>query len=642
MKIKKISKLENFEIQFDDVKKWYNTHLKPGVIDEEDQNVFNHVFENKRFAGTFQFTNPATQKFIHEFHPKNVMDLATATAIYRPGPLAANVDKLFVDSRKTGKYKLYNHVDIDKTLEPTMGYVVFQEQLMALAHNLSHMSLIDCDRLRKAILKRSVTGEGKNKSEAQILEEVFIDGAVENGYPRDKAKALFEDVAAFSSYAFNKTLSMNTTTYVYNNDKVNGELKSFKDIQKGDIIKSRDEASGNDIFLPVVEKHDHGVLEIFKFTLDDGRTFECSKEHKFRTTCGKMLPIWKIMKEEIALAKEAVVISCESAGKQQTYDLEVDHPDHQFYLADGTLTSNSHSVSYAFSSYQTSWLMTYFEPQWLCAYIESQIGDPDKRAAAISAAKSYGYKVSKIDINSSSYDWSVSDDGKSFFPSFRTAKGIGDAAIEEILAKRPYTSIESAFWDADGNWRHSKFNKRVWDALIKLEAFDSMDLVGPGKTFASYKQMHKIVIEGHDELKKKKGKGQAYLKLAIEETDPAEWTTLERVKNYADLVGGLNIDMIMTQDVQDHLMKRGIVSIDELPEGKKDVVWFVPVSSELAVTKNGKKYVKIMAVGSSGKQQKIFAWNISTPDSIKIFQPYAGETERGGFGLSLKKMMEIT
>lgn len=486
---------------FSDVKRWYDSHLKPGVVDEEDPQVFEHVFGKKRFAGIFQFTAKHTQRFIHDFEPKSVQDLAQATAIYRPGPLAAKVDKLMIESRRNDTRKTYNHPDIDRVLEPTRGYVIFQEQLMQLAHELAGMSLVDCDRLRKAILKRSVTGMGKNKSEAQILEEVFLEGAEKNNYPRDKAKVLYEDLAAFSNYAFNK----------------------------------------------------------------------------------------------------------------------------------------SHSLAYAFCSYQTAWLMTYFEPEWLCAYIESMIGDPESRAQAISEIKSFGYKIGKVDINVSSYRWEVDRASKTFFPSFRTVKGIGDAAIEEILRKRPYGSLEQLLWDENGKWRHSKFNKRCLESLILVEGFDSMALVNDKNPapFANYKQMHMCLIEAIDQVKKKNG--PEFLQCMIKECKMEEdWTTVEKIAHHRELIGDLDVSLIVSQELQDHLEEKGAHSLESLEDGES-VAWFVLTRYQQKMTKNRKPYLMLFALDSAGKEHRIFAWGAPQGATPDVNCAYLSPVEKkSDFGLSLK------
>jgi DNA polymerase-3 subunit alpha len=125
---------------FDQVREYYETKLSPANIDTADPKVFDHVFRGNRFAGVFQFTNPSTQKFMRELDPRNVDDIAAATAIYRPGPLAAHVDKEYVRARNENSYKSYGHPIVDETLRDTRGFVVYQEQIQQVAMNLAGFS----------------------------------------------------------------------------------------------------------------------------------------------------------------------------------------------------------------------------------------------------------------------------------------------------------------------------------------------------------------------------------------------------------------------------------------------------------------------------------------------------------------------
>jgi DNA polymerase III alpha subunit len=190
------------------IKEWYEKVLWPGNINEKEVKVFKNIFQEGKFAGIFQFTETNTQTFIKNFMPTCVDDLAVATAIYRPGPLAAKADKLYIERKNGDSFYEFDHPAIEKVAGPTYGLLVFQEQIMSIAHELGGMSLDDCDRLRKAILKKTVAGSDKNKSESQILEEMFIEGAVKNGYDKGKAERLYEDMRAFSAYAFNKSHSV--------------------------------------------------------------------------------------------------------------------------------------------------------------------------------------------------------------------------------------------------------------------------------------------------------------------------------------------------------------------------------------------------------------------------------------------------
>jgi hypothetical protein len=70
----------------------------------------------------------------------------------------------------------------------------------------------------------------------------------------------------------------------------------------GCYVKTRDEKTQCDIFVKVVANHDHGEVPIFKITLEGGEEIRCSMHHKFRTTCGEMMPLWYILQEELEIA----------------------------------------------------------------------------------------------------------------------------------------------------------------------------------------------------------------------------------------------------------------------------------------------------------------------------------------------------
>jgi DNA polymerase-3 subunit alpha len=85
--------------------------------------------------------------------------------------------------------------------------------------------------------------------------------------------------------------------------------------------------------------------------------------------------------------------------------------------------------------------MTYYEKEWLCAYLESMSGNDKKRVTAFNEVRRLGYKIDPIDINYAEKSWTILD-GKRFMPSFMTCKSVGEAAVDEIMANRPYTSVE--------------------------------------------------------------------------------------------------------------------------------------------------------------------------------------------------------
>lgn len=337
------------------------------------------------------------------------------------------------------------------------------------------------------------------------------------------------------------------------------------------------------------------------------------------------------------------IVKREYIGERQTYDLEVEHPDHQFYLANGLLTSNSHAVSYALDSYMCAYLLTHYEAEWLCAYAEEYAGDSDKkRARALSEIKALGYKLVRVDINKANKTWTILP-GKQFMPSFTTIKSVGDAAVNEILQNRPYENVYELLWDVDGAWRHSKFNKRVMDHLIRVGAFDSMDIIGPDKFFSSYRHMHHCIIDNWAALKKKDG--VEVLNAAAEsDRDIPDWTREERVAMYIKLVGELDMDMVIPQKVMDRLREKGVTSVDDAVSGEKAIHWFVVVDTKPMKTKKGKDYLKVTCVGDSGIQHRMNVWGWK-PDGRQVRKHYGylGEVEKSDWGLSCVpwKMREI-
>lgn len=328
------------------------------------------------------------------------------------------------------------------------------------------------------------------------------------------------------------------------------------------------------------------------------------------------------------------IASQKYVGAKRTYDIEVAHHDHQFYLANGSLTSNSHAVSYALDSYMCAYLLTHFEAEWLCAYAEEYASESDKkRARALSEIKALGYELVSVDVNLANKTWTILP-GKKFMPSFTTLKGVGDAAVEEIIRHRPYHTVEDMLWNEDGTWKHSKFNKRVMETFIKVGAFESMDLIGPEKKFANYRHMHYCLVENWTLLKKKNGR--AALEQLIEESrNIDDWTRDEKVSMCSELSGEINVDMIIPPKIMRRLKEKGFTSIDAIEEGNAGIHWFIVLDAKPMKTKKGKTYLKLNCIGEDNVQQKMNVWGWKPGGAqIKKYYGYLAEVEKSSWGLS--------
>ena len=294
----------------------------------------------------------------------------------------------------------------------------------------------------------------------------------------------------------------------------------------------------------------------------------------------------------------------------------------------------SHAVSYAIDSYYCAWLLTYFEEEWLCAYLEAMSGNDEKRAKAFSEVKSLGYKIVNIDVNYATKSWTILD-GKRFMPSFLSCKGIGEAAVDEVMELRPFKSVEDMLWDADGNWRLSKFNKRAIEALVAIKGFDSLDCVGEGKTFTSYQQMNEVLINHMPEIKKTSKKNpnvgrDAFKALLAETADIEEWSRMEVVNNSIKFLGSFNASLLVPDALVDKLNEKGVKAIDEV--SGSDIYWFIISDIKPKKTKNGKPYLLLMIMGLDGQTHKLFCWGWDGRTEFPKYSVCVSEITVDGYG----------
>ena len=152
--------------------------------------------------GVFQLDGGPMRALLRLMAPTRFEDIAAVLALYRPGPMAANAHTHYAD-RKNGREPIRPiHPELETALEPILGdtyhLLVYQEQLMAIAQELAGYTLGGADLLRRAM--------GKKKQEIIDQEfEPFARGMAEHGYSPGATKALWDVMAPFAGYAFNKS-----------------------------------------------------------------------------------------------------------------------------------------------------------------------------------------------------------------------------------------------------------------------------------------------------------------------------------------------------------------------------------------------------------------------------------------------------
>ncbi|HUB01210.1 MAG TPA: DNA polymerase III subunit alpha [Terriglobales bacterium] len=164
----------------------------------DDEETYQKVFHRGLTSGVFQFESHGMRDVLRRYQPNSVEHLTALNALYRPGPMAMIDD--FIE-RKHGRRKIeYDLPELKEILEETLGVFVYQEQVMQAANKLAGYSLGEADLLRRAM--------GKKKPEEMAAQrERFVQGAVQRGYPPKKIEKIFDLMAQFAGYGFNKSHS---------------------------------------------------------------------------------------------------------------------------------------------------------------------------------------------------------------------------------------------------------------------------------------------------------------------------------------------------------------------------------------------------------------------------------------------------
>jgi len=197
---------------FKDIKKYYDEKLHPNVLNFDDQKVYKNVFHSGKFVGTFQFTQTGVQNFCKRAKPASLDDLSAITSIYRPGPLGAKVDRMYVKAKRDKNNVRYLHPLIEEETKDTLGFVLYQEQIATITHKIGkNISLDEGNIIRKLLIKK---GAGKEK-QLREYKERFIQGALEKSIDETTADKIWQTLQNFAKYGFNKAHSTSYAAISY-------------------------------------------------------------------------------------------------------------------------------------------------------------------------------------------------------------------------------------------------------------------------------------------------------------------------------------------------------------------------------------------------------------------------------------------
>ncbi|MEA5509184.1 DNA polymerase III subunit alpha [Crocosphaera sp. UHCC 0190] len=255
----------------------------------EDIENTHKLLEKGDLEGIFQLESSGMKDIVRNLKPSGIEDISSILALYRPGPLDAGLIPKFID-RKHGREPIeYEHHLLEPILKETYAVLVYQEQIMKMAQDLAGYSLGEADLLRRAMGKKKASEMAKHR-------EIFIDGATKNGVPQAIAENLFEQMIKFAEYCLSSDTEILTVEY--------GPMAIGKIVEENIncTVYSVDK-NGFVYTQPIRQWHHRGEQEIFAYHLDDGSIIRATKDHKFMTIEGKMLPIDEIFTQELELQK---------------------------------------------------------------------------------------------------------------------------------------------------------------------------------------------------------------------------------------------------------------------------------------------------------------------------------------------------
>ena len=170
-------------------------YLNISKIKLDDQKIF-ELLSSGHTVGLFQLESTGMRDALVNMKPNKFEDIIALVALYRPGPMS-NIS-IYNQCKHGEKQPDYLHPKLKKILEPTYGVIIYQEQVMQIAQELSGFSAGEADILRRAMGK-------KKRAELEKQKERFVNGAVKNNISKDSANFIFKKIEPFAEYGFNKS-----------------------------------------------------------------------------------------------------------------------------------------------------------------------------------------------------------------------------------------------------------------------------------------------------------------------------------------------------------------------------------------------------------------------------------------------------
>jgi DNA polymerase-3 subunit alpha len=224
--------------------------------------------------GVFQYDSNGIREVVKASGIDSFDDLVAIVSLYRPGPLNAEMDKVFI-RRKTKQEEYTLHPALAPILSSTYGIIVYQEQVMRILNVVGKIPLKDCETIRKAISKKKISSFIKYK-------EQFIENGIHVlGATREEVAQIFSEIESFAAYGFNCCLTSDNLLFDYTRNNYISVGQLFNESLENDVVLDSIDLQGNIVKDKLIDVFETGEKEVYEIDLDNGIKLKCTLDHKF-------------------------------------------------------------------------------------------------------------------------------------------------------------------------------------------------------------------------------------------------------------------------------------------------------------------------------------------------------------------------
>ena len=227
--------------------------------------------------GVFQLEGTFAKRILLDMQPRSIDDLAVANALNRPGPIEGGVVDTYMRRKRGDEPVEYLLPEMEPPLKETYGNILYQDQVMQIASAVAGFTLGEADVLRAAMGK-------KDKAKMDKQREKFLQGAVARGVKEETARELFDLIAYFAGYGFNKCLGGDTTVIEANS----GERTTVRELfqHRRRFAVHAVDSTGRLVVRHVSDVRSNGRKLLWELTTSTGHVIKATAEHRFKTFGG--------------------------------------------------------------------------------------------------------------------------------------------------------------------------------------------------------------------------------------------------------------------------------------------------------------------------------------------------------------------